>query len=398
MKILFVVLLLCWYQAAWSQNLLPNPSFEDSNTCFKYQEPCSPKAWRPTTLKSFRYNEFLGDRHRVKPPDGNRYVTLIMHHAARTNDRKFIQAALLCPLIAGRTYHFSLQFKTQYKVVQQFGVYFPQELKILKNNDALLNVQPQLVFSGDEQMPVNTWQQRSGSFVATGKEQGIIIGNFFDDATSSAKVLKKLSRKQLKDNPPPSITYYSFDHLSLTEKDSLIGDCDLETNRIFLYSDTTRHIFQDQPLTLADLPVPIVQLKDSIPSDTIPTLAIEKPVLPPTIPVAQSFVLPDVRFEHNSAVLLELAYPALQQLLEMLQTNENYRLRIIGHTDDVGRPEQNLLLSQQRANRVAQFLIARGISASRLEISGKGEVEPIADNLTAKGRQQNRRVTFLIVK
>ncbi|MFK8104857.1 MAG: OmpA family protein [Saprospiraceae bacterium] len=398
MKMLFVVLLLCWYQATLSQNLLPNPSFEERNTCFKYQEPCSPKAWRPTTLKSFRYNEFLGDRHRMKPPDGSRYITLIMHHAARTNDRKFLQAALLCPLIAGKTYHFSLHFKTQYKVVQQFGVYFPQALKMLKNNDALLNVQPQIVFTGDEQMPVNTWQKRSGSFVATGKEQGIIIGNFFDDDESPAKVLKKLSRKQLKANPPPSITYYSFDHLSLTAQDSLIGDCDFEKNLAFLYSDTTRHIFQDQPLTLADLPVLTMMIKDSIPSDTIPTLAIEKPMLIPTIPIAKTFVLPDVRFENNSAVLVEVAYPALQQLLEMLQTNENYRLRIVGHTDNVGLPKRNLVLSQRRANSVAQFLIAEGISASRLEVFGKGASEPIKDNNTEKGRLQNRRVSFYLIK
>jgi len=72
-------------------------------------------------------------------------------------------------------------------------------------------------------------------------------------------------------------------------------------------------------------------------------------------------------------------------------------INITGHTDNVGNEQDNLLLSQQRAQAVRQALLDKGISSARLSHTGKGESEPIASNDTIEGRQANRRTEFSVL-
>jgi outer membrane protein OmpA-like peptidoglycan-associated protein len=65
-----------------------------------------------------------------------------------------------------------------------------------------------------------------------------------------------------------------------------------------------------------------------------------------------------------------------------------------GHTDNTGSDSYNLKLSQQRADAVRQYLLAKGISGTRIEAKGFGEMQPVGDNATAEGRALNRRVVF----
>ena len=73
------------------------------------------------------------------------------------------------------------------------------------------------------------------------------------------------------------------------------------------------------------------------------------------------------------------------------------KIRIVGHTDDFGPAEDNLILSQDRADAVRRYLIKRGIAADRLEAVGRGETQPIASNETPRGRAKNRRVEFILI-
>jgi outer membrane protein OmpA-like peptidoglycan-associated protein len=72
-------------------------------------------------------------------------------------------------------------------------------------------------------------------------------------------------------------------------------------------------------------------------------------------------------------------------------------IEIAGHTDDVGEPEANQKLSEDRANSVKQYLEKKGIAPERLTAKGYGDTQPVADNATASGKQKNRRTEVRIV-
>ena len=69
-----------------------------------------------------------------------------------------------------------------------------------------------------------------------------------------------------------------------------------------------------------------------------------------------------------------------------------------GHTDNVGKDEDNLILSERRAKAVYDYLILRGVDPARLTYRGYGESQPIAPNDTPEGRAQNRRTTLTPLK
>jgi len=106
--------------------------------------------------------------------------------------------------------------------------------------------------------------------------------------------------------------------------------------------------------------------------------------------------LGDVLFETGKADLKGGAAANLGKLASFLKEYEDRSVIIEGHTDNQGSDDYNLGLSQRRAESVRNFLVAQGVSASRIVASGKGEASPVADNDSATGRQQNRRVEVII--
>ncbi|NMO16170.1 OmpA family protein [Pyxidicoccus fallax] len=110
-------------------------------------------------------------------------------------------------------------------------------------------------------------------------------------------------------------------------------------------------------------------------------------------------ILDKVYFATGQDVLLERSFPLLRQVVSVLKANPQLLLvRVEGHTDDQGAEESNLDLSQRRANTVRAFLVKEGIMPERLEAVGHGESKPVDTNATPKGRENNRRVEFTIVK
>ncbi len=107
--------------------------------------------------------------------------------------------------------------------------------------------------------------------------------------------------------------------------------------------------------------------------------------------------LGDVLFETNKADLLPGAMRSIDKLAAFLKSYPNRKVLIEGHTDSRGSEAYNLKLSQKRANAVKEALIERGIDPSRIIAKGYGEAYPVASNLTAAGRQQNRRVEIVIL-
>lgn len=105
----------------------------------------------------------------------------------------------------------------------------------------------------------------------------------------------------------------------------------------------------------------------------------------------------DIYFETNSATLQKQSFVSLQKLLDFLFYNPNIIIEINAHTDNIGSAESNAVLSLQRAQTVADYLIVKGIGKNRLLVKGFGAEFPVADNVTEEGRALNRRVNIKIV-
>lgn len=103
-----------------------------------------------------------------------------------------------------------------------------------------------------------------------------------------------------------------------------------------------------------------------------------------------------ILFPTNSTELLSAGRSNLQQLAATLQRYPESELLIVGHTDSRGTDEYNMNLSIRRAEAAKNYLVAQGVSPNRIRTAGRGESEPIADNSTASGMQQNRRVEVAI--
>lgn len=106
----------------------------------------------------------------------------------------------------------------------------------------------------------------------------------------------------------------------------------------------------------------------------------------------ERFVLDGVLFGTGSARIEAESFPRLDQVVEYMTHRPSVRIRIAGHTDNVGNPQRNLRLSEQRAQSVRTYLIEQGIDGDRIEAVGYGDERPVASNATEEGQRQNRRI------
>ncbi len=125
---------------------------------------------------------------------------------------------------------------------------------------------------------------------------------------------------------------------------------------------------------------------------------IEKEIILKNIAIGNKIVLKNIFFDTGKSTIKPESTSELQRLIGLLNDVPSLRIEISGHTDNVGSEESNLQLSERRAKEVVNYLISKGIAASRLEAKGYGSTAPVADNSTADGRQINRRTEFKILK
>lgn len=148
------------------------------------------------------------------------------------------------------------------------------------------------------------------------------------------------------------------------------------------YSFVSRRIVTD-PNATAEQPLEIEILMQPIPD--VDTMS------------AEPVVLENVLFDFASYKLDSASMPELDRLLRYLSTVENVMVEIHGHTDNIGSDEANLLLSENRARSVVDYLIAGGVDKSRIEARGFGSSRPVADNDTEDGRALNRRIEMHLI-
>ncbi|HPM40661.1 MAG TPA: OmpA family protein, partial [Bacteroidales bacterium] len=128
-----------------------------------------------------------------------------------------------------------------------------------------------------------------------------------------------------------------------------------------------------------------VAAKDSI---TAPVIKLEMEVQP--IEVGMHYRLHNIYFAFNSADILSSSQKVLDEFIVFLNDHPTMTISIEGHTDNVGSDEFNLILSENRAKAVYNYLVNNGIDANRLQYKGFGETAPIATNETEEGRAMNR--------
>ncbi len=112
--------------------------------------------------------------------------------------------------------------------------------------------------------------------------------------------------------------------------------------------------------------------------------------------IGDSFTRP-ILFDFDSAVVKPESYPIIEEIADAMLSMPSLKLEIQGHTDNVGRIDYNLDLSQKRANAVMQKIIEAGVEERRLRARGFGMSKPIKPNDSEEGRAANRRTEFVII-
>jgi outer membrane protein OmpA-like peptidoglycan-associated protein len=133
-------------------------------------------------------------------------------------------------------------------------------------------------------------------------------------------------------------------------------------------------------------------LRDKTPDSTY---RIDIPLQP--IEVNAAVELKNIFFATNSYAIQPASTAELDILVKLLNDNPGLKIRINGHTDNVGKAADNLTLSNNRAKAVVDYLLSKGIAADRLSSKGFGATSPIADNNTEDGRARNRRTELQVI-
>ncbi len=127
----------------------------------------------------------------------------------------------------------------------------------------------------------------------------------------------------------------------------------------------------------------------------------EQMMIAPSVGVATErglqFTLETVLFEFDHTELLPAGYLKLEEFIAVIQSEASRAILIEGHTDNLGEESYNQELSELRAYAVQQALISNGINPERIDAKGLGENNPIANNDTEEGQQQNRRVEITLL-
>lgn len=102
-----------------------------------------------------------------------------------------------------------------------------------------------------------------------------------------------------------------------------------------------------------------------------------------------------INFDTGKSTIKPESSTIIDQIVQMLNANPGLKISVEGHTDNVGNPKSNKMLSNERAKAVVRAIVAQGIDAKRLSALGHGQDKPIADNRTEEGRAKNRRVELV---
>jgi outer membrane protein OmpA-like peptidoglycan-associated protein len=357
---------------SFSQNLLPNPSFEEENICTEYDKNCAPEAWIATSLYANYYFDQLS-----KSQDGRHFIGLGAGSLRANGIRNFLRSRLLCGLRKGNQYRLSFYVRSQYDVLDSIGVYFsPDDFLFEKRRFTL--IYPQL-WSADgldsSAPPPAIWQKVELTYTADGTEGYITIGNF-----------KRQDYKGIQRADYRSEYYFFLDNLSLVPVDPKEKLCpEADSVQYAIYGENARHemlqkwmyYYSKNPPKALPLPPTKMEVRRRI--DTL--------------------IIPDIFFATASYELSPKSFTVLDSFANKLQGYMIDSVVIEGHTDSVGTLAYNEKLSVNRAGSVKDYLVQH-VAVIRQKTSWRGYafLRPAASNKTPQGRQRNRRVEIYVYR
>lgn len=364
---IFIAIFLLLSCFGWAQNLVSNGSFETKSYCpsnFNQQSLNTIAGWWQPTDGTPDYFHTCSDKVGVPnnvfgqqpAKDGEGYAGLVTFSVGKRNYREYIQTKLTRPLNAGEMVcielHVSAADYCNY-VTDGIGI-------LLSKEKAESNLQTELAFTATMGNPrlnmldeSNAWQLLSDVYLAQGGEEYLTIGNFKAD-----KELKVIRRTEdMSDKGYGTWSYMYIDDVRVRPIQRKL-ECSCENE--YLAS-----IAVDPPLELSEY---------------------------------KKIKLDAILFDFDADVLTDEALIQLEEVYTLLKKNRAMYLEISGHTDVVGPDGYNLSLSKRRAQHVIDHLVAKGIDASRLQLTYFGKQQPVANNETDDGRHQNRRVEFQILE
>jgi outer membrane protein OmpA-like peptidoglycan-associated protein len=140
---------------------------------------------------------------------------------------------------------------------------------------------------------------------------------------------------------------------------------------------------------------------------TVPGIAMYKgcpppPPPPPPMKAAEKKIIEkafaSLEFATAKDVIKPKSFPSLNALANLLKDHStDWKLKLVGHTDNEGTPEKNMILSEKRAKAVKNYLVKKGVDPEQIVTEWYGQTMPVADNATPQGRQKNRRVEMKIL-
>ncbi|MCB9360425.1 MAG: OmpA family protein [Flavobacteriales bacterium] len=333
-----------------AQNLVNDGSFEEYKRCpqniVQDIKKFSLVYWNIPTKGTTDYFSSCSHKEGVSSVPNNQYGK----QEARTGNGyvaigyvgdkygEYIESELTNFLIKDEEYYIeywvSLADYSMYKL-NSIGAYFSKE-RIRTSSSEILDLKADIEVRSNELCESKKWIKISSKYKARGGEKYIIIGGFI----SSEKFMTKTDRKEY---PKEKAAYYYVDDV-LVQK---------------VKSDS-------------------VKVKQFISE-------LNKPI-----------ILENITFEFAKSVLQDSSFVELDRLVSELKEHTRYQITLSGYTDNIGKEEDNLKLSVERAKAVAEYLISQGIEEKRVIYKGYGSLKPIADNEIEEGRKTNRRVEFII--
>jgi len=395
------LLILLLGQRIQGQNLVPNPSFEDINTCAEFSQPCSPSAWFFLSRKLT-----TGYFPRFPSATGSRHLQIVA--ASRTTvNRQYWETMLLCPIEAGERYTVSLkiasprnniELATTCPNLRDIGLWFTARF-VFVQGDSILQPRSYLSLVGATTRDLkNGWFEIKKEFVPTANSTILIVGNFV--RTANADIIDQ------RNYPNPTIDIL-IDDLSVSRmkgttcpgyqkiKDSLYSI--LRRHSDYEPGDSDPDITDSLPARPDNDTLQARPIKNPPPSNPIkdplfgpePRRGIDSPKLSRRPPVTDTLVIHNIRFDFDKYLVQN---PDTLQRYKSLFTKPGIKkIQVVGFTDETGSETYNLDLSKKRANEVAHILSSKfNIPPDLIEAEGRGI------SRVYKTKDLNRRVEIYI--